>query len=104
VPVVPTLIVWDGLISILRTYRREELESFIPEDLREELEIDHGTYQSIPGVRSYFLSFARRHGRHAKRVLGAQTETPGPVETGPSIGQTGSLQPREPVSLKPRQR
>ncbi len=36
IPIVPLMIVWDGLVSILRVYRPEELEAMVPEESKKD--------------------------------------------------------------------
>jgi len=68
-PVVPVLIVWDGVISIMRTYRHEELTSFIPESMRGQFEVEAGVFRAAPGVNpTYFAMARRRVARPASRA------------------------------------
>jgi hypothetical protein len=48
------------VISILRTYRHDELESFIPEALRKHSQVEHGSFKAGPGITPYYFSMARK--------------------------------------------
>lgn len=44
-PVFPLLVMYDGCVSVLRTYRRDELEAMIPPDLRPAWHVD---FEELP--------------------------------------------------------
>ena len=39
VPILPLMVMWDGVISVLRTYRPDEIKQLLPPELREKIQI-----------------------------------------------------------------
>lgn len=55
-PIVPLMIWWDGLISVLRMHTPEEIEQMIPEALRHQIEIESGFCTYLFGCRATYIS------------------------------------------------
>ncbi len=58
IPIIPILVVFDGVISVLRSYKMEEIEKMIPPELKNNFKIKYGTlpWGKIPFAKmNYFL-------------------------------------------------
>ena len=59
-PIVPVMIWWDGVISVLRIHAPEEVEQMIPTALRDQIEVKSGFCTYLFGCRSTYISLSRK--------------------------------------------
>lgn len=59
-PLVPLMIVIDGVVSVLRTYRREEIEAMFPPDIRSAFHLDFAEIRYGLLYKANYISIVRR--------------------------------------------
>lgn len=59
-PIVPLIVVFDGLVSMLRLYSVPEIWELVPEEYRNEVEICSGTYRFYPFLDATYVTIMRR--------------------------------------------
>ena len=59
-PIVPLLVMFDGCVSVLRTYTAKEIEAMIPPDMRPELDVSHGTLSYMGLFAAQYSCITRR--------------------------------------------
>lgn len=61
VPVIPLIVCFDGMISVLRSYKADELLSMLPDRVKNEFAVEHGSvpWGYVPGVRANYFFLAR---------------------------------------------
>lgn len=61
VPLIPLMLVFDGLVSVFRTYKADELRAMIPEKMQDELKIRSGHTTVYHIIQSpFFFAVPRR--------------------------------------------
>lgn len=60
IPVVPFMIYWDGIVSVLRVHTPEEIRKMIPSDLEEEVFMEFGYVPYLLGCRAMYVALSRR--------------------------------------------
>lgn len=62
-PIVPLLVMFDGLVSVLRTYAPEEIEAMIPPERRPDVTVTHGTLSYMGIFAAQYTCIVRRPSR-----------------------------------------
>lgn len=63
-PIVPLLVMFDGCVSVLRTYTTKEIEAMIPPEKRPGLDITHGTLSYMGLFAAQYTCITRRTSAH----------------------------------------
>ncbi len=69
-PIVPLMIYWDGLVSVMRVHTPEEIEEMIPADLKDETHVEFGYVPYALGCRAMYIALHRRADRARQNVIG----------------------------------
>ncbi len=56
IPIVPFMIFWDGVVSVLRIHTTQEIVAMIPESIREQVEIETGYAPYLFGCRATYVA------------------------------------------------
>jgi hypothetical protein len=70
IPIVPMMIVWDGIVSALRSYRHDEIYALIPESAKQDWHWEFG-YTSYMGIfRATYVYGYRKTDKRSSSVFG----------------------------------